>query len=213
MSNVLLRKQVPREGDVVVFEVAAGVVSFFQGAVLYLTDNMEVTPCDGSTRGPPIGVAVTDFPEPTISDVKHVTDPRVSDVGPTTYASAQSAGRRIGVVINQVAWCLVEIPINGSDVAISVGDDLVPSTDTTDVGSSGVESYVRNAAYTEPPTKAELEAEMDERRRIIGRALTQIHTSYKNSGPALGQNATANLVKDASVAVYGWVLARIYGVA
>ncbi|MHA2055067.1 MAG: hypothetical protein ACW99F_15905, partial [Candidatus Hodarchaeales archaeon] len=202
MSSVLTRKQVPREGDVIVFEVASGVTSFFQGAVLYLTDNMEVTPCNGTNRGPPIGVAVTDFPEPTISDVKHVTDPRVSDVGPTTYASAQAAGRRIGVVVNQVAWCLVEIPINGTDVSISVGDLLVPSTDTADVGSSGVESFVPGVAAGANPTKAEYDASEVERGRIIGRALTQIHTSYNNSGPALGQNAVATLAKSVTLAVY-----------
>jgi hypothetical protein len=203
MSSVLTRKQVPREGDVVVFEVASGVTSFFQGAVLYLTDNMEVTPCNGTNRGPPIGVAVTDFPEPTISDVKHVTDPRVSDVGPTAYASAQSAGRRIGVVINQVAWCLVEIPINGTDVTIAVGDDLVPSTDTADVGSSGVETMATPSAGSA--------AELIESLKIIGRALTQIHTSFNNSGPALGQNAVATLSKSVTLPVYGWVLARVYG--
>ncbi|MHA2274149.1 MAG: hypothetical protein ACXAC2_00175 [Candidatus Kariarchaeaceae archaeon] len=209
MSSVLTRKQVPREGDVIVFEVASGVTSFFQGTPMYLTDNMEVTPCNGTNRGPAIGVAVTDFPEPTISDVKHVTDPRVSDVGPTTYASAQAAGRRVGVVVNQVAWCLIHVPVGGSTVSLSVGDDLVPSTDTAGGGSNGVEPYVRadlNATFSD----TEVEGALDEQRRIIGRALTQIHTSYQNSGPALGQNAVASLAAGAAD-VYGWVLARIYG--
>lgn len=197
--DALTSNHVPIEGNVISMKVADGVTSIKKGSVLFLSASMEVKPCTGSVRGPIAGVAATDFPPPRYSNVKNLA--QSTDKGPAVYGGGKLQ-RRIGVILNQCAWVLIEIPVSGSTITMGFGDSLVPSTDSSGTGSAGCETLTTPSAGDA--------AEIIEQDKIFARALSGIHTEFKNTDQAaFGQNEVATLAAGAAI-VYGYVFARIF---
>jgi len=181
-----------------------------QGAVLRFVGNLVVNKCDGTHRDQIAGIARTTFPEPTMLDVKYFQNPDsplqqdIKFQGAGKYSS--KSYKALGNVMSQAQLVLVEIPANGSDITIVAGDKIVPCTQT---GSSGVEALSLPTVAGANPTKAEYQAGEAERDRVIGTALTNIHTAFRNGRPALGQNNNDTLTHSATAIVRGWIWARI----
>lgn len=197
----------PQVGDTPAFVLEAAITAVDYGSVMYLSGIMEVAPTDGSTRGPVVGVAKDEWPP--VADTAGIafiaeTD-LVKDVGYKTYGGA-TEGRKIPIEMEEVIWVLVDIPAGGSDITIAPGDDLVPCLQS---GSFGCETIAAAHAMA-TPNAAEINAALDEERRVFARALSNIHTSHRTGSnrPALGVN-NANLLSADTPRVIGWVLAKM----
>lgn len=192
----------PEVGDSPAFSIKSGITEILFGSVMYLSGIMESAPCDGSNRDMVLGVAKQEYPlESDTAGIAYVSES--TDVGPNSY----DALNKISVEMEGVHWALVDIPGGGSNITIEVGSELVPCKQS---GSLGCEKYVRNASYTDPPSKAELEVEMDERRRIFAVALSNIHAEHRTGSgkPGLGIN-NADLLSADTPRVLGWVLVKL----
>ena len=172
-----------------------------RGACLYYSGSLTILPITGTVRGPVAAIASMEWPDPKASRVLS-NFAKSTNIGDLAYEKARIrfiTGQRRGEV-----WCLVHIPAGGSNITIAPGDFVVTCSQT---GSMGIQPYVRNASFTEPPTKGEMETALDQLEYIVGKAMTNIHTELDSvTGlPSLGLN-NADLLSADTPAVFGWVL-------
>lgn len=202
MVTIMSAIGTPQVGESPGFQIESSVTEILYGAVMRLTATMEVAPVDGSNRDFIMGVSKQEFPlETNTAGIAYVSE--ATDIGPRTYDPA--AGMYIAVEMEGVHWALVDIPAGGSNITITYGLDLVPCLQS---GSTGCEAIAAAHAMA-TPNAAEINAALDEERRVFARALSNIHTDFNSSGfPALGQNAVNTLVNTAARDI-GWVLVKL----
>ncbi len=169
-----------------------------RGGVMYLSGNITVLPCDASNREP-IAIASMEWPDPKASKVLSNFS-KSTNIGDLTYEKA-----RIRFITGQKrgeAWCLVAVPIGGTTVTITAGLKVVPSLEA----GGGIQEILA-AHIMATPNAAEINAALDEEARVIGTALTNIHTELDaiTGLPSLGLNNADTLVAGATEQL-GWVL-------
>lgn len=172
-----------------------------RGGVMYLSGNLTVLPCDASNREP-IAIASFEWPDPKATRVLSNFS-KSTNIGDLAYEKA-----RIRFITGQKrgeAWCLVAVPIGGTTVTITAGLKIVPSLE-----AGGGVTQVLAAHAMATPNAAEINAALDEERRVIGTALTNIHTELDSiTGlPSLGLN-NANALAAGAAEVLGWVLVAL----
>lgn len=165
-----------------------------RGSILRLVGNLTINKCDASNRQP-IAIASMNWPDQKAAHVlsNFAKSTNIGDVKYDKLRTRFMSGQKEGE-----AWVLVAIPGSGTNVTITAGKKLVPSNEA----GAGV------VAYTDASTGSG--AEILETLRIIGTALTNIHTELDaiSGQPSLGLN-NADTLAASTGEVLGWVLASI----
>lgn len=194
-------------GQYPVFEVDTGVTSIKRGDIVYISADGKIKPVQSTARDKVLGIAAEEYPKVTGGSSSILYGSEASNQGPETYTSTRN---KIAVVTHGTVWVNVKIPAgSATDITIVAGDQIVPVLEAGTIG--GAAKYTRtdlNVTFSD----TEVEAALDERDRIIGKAIAAIHAGLvKNDilveeDASLGQNIlTSGILTAGASAVFGKV--------
>lgn len=169
------------------------------------TDSMSVGLCETSSANRDLACGVAFRAWPYVAQVFDTAGRPSTDV--STYDSARK--KKLAVQMEGFSWFKVKIPSGGSDVSISPGNNLVPSSQ-----AAGSVEPVEAPTVTGTYNSATIIADAANRLRILGKAFSVIHippsgASWPGYGGLDQGTKVATLTALTNAVTYGYVFGRL----
>ncbi len=169
------------------------------------TNSMQIGLCETSTSNRQLACGIAFRAWPYVPQVYATSGRPSTDI--STYDSAKK--QKLAVQKEGFTWFKVEIPSGGSDVSISPGDCLIPSTQ-----QAGSVEPEEASALTASYASADILLDLNMRQRIIGKAYSVIHippsgASWPGYGGLDQGTKVATLTALTNAVTYGYVFGRL----